>query len=85
MYWGIRDVIRADNLEEHHPLEGFIRAMELHGLLGHLGLAMCAVVLILYNLFGGGIYGFYRLIRQCKDDLTEVGAVGPGAGPSSLP
>jgi len=85
MYWGIRDAVNATALDKHHPLDGFISGvMNLHWMIGGYGLrfVLCGVVLISYNLLGGGIYGFYKLVQHSRYDLAEVGPNKSVAKPS---
>ena len=70
MYWGIRDAAVALALDEDHPLHGLIDVVKLDN--GLPGVAFIQIVVIVYNLLGGGIYGFYKLVRQSRLDLAEV-------------
>ena len=70
MYWGIRDAVLTFALDQDHPLHGLVRAVDFdHGL---IGVALINIFVIVYNLLGGGIYGFHKLVRQSRLDLAEV-------------
>jgi len=68
MYWGIRDCMNAEMMGEQRAFNKFFFRMDsLPGTrLKLLGVFGMFVVLIAYNLLGGGVYGFYKLIRQVK-------------------
>jgi hypothetical protein len=68
MYWGIRDCVNAELMNQDRAANRFldaalrIRWLRLLGVGDSIFLAFA--FLIVYNLFGGGIYGFYIVMRQ---------------------
>jgi len=68
MYWGIRDCVNAELMNQDRAANRFldaalrIRWLRLLGVGDSIFLAFA--FLIVHNLFGGGIYGFYIVMRQ---------------------
>ena len=67
LYWGQRETAMAVTLDEPNPLDYFFgKFLNLPAFL-RVGLIQVVVFLaghILYDLLGGGMYGFYRCIRR---------------------
>jgi hypothetical protein len=74
-YYGARDCINANLMDEEHGANravggvfGWIREIQMSfGALGvYATVILVGAALIVYNLLGGGIYGFYKLLRDSR-------------------
>ncbi len=78
MYWGVRDCVNATLMDEDRAANRFLEAVinpRMQHLLGAFGIfAVAFAGLIVYNLLGGGIYGFYTLLRQSRTLPTAANA-----------
>jgi len=76
MYWGIRDCLNADMMDEEHGVNQFLDGVNtgIRGPMQRTTMLRGAIMLITivgYGVFGGGIKGFYKLLRQSRKTGTE--------------